>query len=244
MTKVNEAKVMKKELEERITALTDALIDLNEGTDEDLDKEKFLLFLEGLIDTLSEGIEVIEAVRIFCLDDMAGKKEGAQISAKEQISEDLVRIAEMLACFGQAAETRNDEKFTRYSVIESVDEELPDATGQEKDPTAIISFGQGGLRVLPFTHILRICPWLNDRSVMRSVPGAKDVYYLFEEGSQVKIGEKFWLVGPIVVIRLNDDQFLQSPNSLDLHRVRKFIKDNTESVVFQEGAAYPALRFV
>jgi len=186
------------------------------------------------------------------MEDLASLKEGMD----EVMSRDdfLTFLEEMIDTFSEGIEAADAIRVICLEgddsgVISSLDGSLsvtvpPDVAGQEPDPSAILSFGSDDLRVLPFTHILRICPWLNDRSVMRSVPGAKDVYYLFEEGSQVKIGGEFWLVGPIVVIRLNDDQFLQSPNSLDLHRVRKFIKDNTESVVFQEGAAYPALRFV
>ena len=34
------------------------------------------------------------------------------------------------------------------------------------------------------------------------------------------------------------------PDALDRHRVRKFMRDNTETIDFEEGASYPALRFI
>ena len=95
-----------------------------------------------------------------------------------------------------------------------------------------------------FIHVLRICPWLNEHSVMRAIPGVKDLYYLYEEDTEIKTESGLYLVGPIVVIRLNADHFLITPDALDRHRVRKFMRDNTETIDFEEGASYPALRFV
>ncbi len=186
------------------------------------------------------------------MEDLASLKEGMdEVMSREDF---LTFLEEMIDTFSEGIEAADAIRVICLEgddsgVISSLDGSLsatvlPDVAGQEPDPSAVLSFGSDDIRVLPFPHIHRICPWLNDRSVMRSVPGAKDVYYLFEEGSQVRVGRDFFLVGPVVMIKLNDDHFLESPNALDLHRVRKFLKDNTRSVVFEEGAAYPALHFV
>ena len=74
----------------------------------------------------------------------------------------------------------------------------PEIPVPEEDSVALLFYDAGDYRVFPFEHVLRICPWLNEHSVMRAIPGVKDLYYLYEEGTEIKTESGLYLVGPIV----------------------------------------------
>ena len=112
----------------------------------------------------------------------------------------------------------------------------------EEGSVAMLFYDAETCRVFPFEHILRICPWLNERSVMRKIPGMEGIYFLYEEDTEVETDQGSCLAGPIVVIRLSEDHFLLTPDALDRHRIRKFMKDNTVTAEFEEGNSYEVFR--
>ena len=199
-----------------------------------------MLCLEDTIDEFCTAVEVIEAIREFLIevenldeDPDEADEEECSCCAPPELRDELIRIARR----AQAYEQLTAEKRRINREPEKVS--LP-----EEDSVAILFYDAGDYRVFPFEHVLRICPWMNEHSVMRAIPGMKDLYYLYEEDTEIRTEAGLFLVGPVVVIRLNDDHFLVTPDALDRHRVRKFMKDNTETVDFEEGASYPALRFI
>ena len=229
------------EILKKLDELIASSVDLEANIDESESIEDVLLCLEDTIDEFCTAVEVIEAIREFLIDvenlddedsDEADEEE-CTCCAPPELRDELIRIARRAQAYEQlAAEKRRKNR-------ESEKVNLP-----EEDSVALLFYDAGDYRVFPFEHVLRICPWLNEHSVMRAIPSMKDLYYLYEEGTEIQTETGPYLVGPIVVIRLNADHFLVTPDALDRHRVRKFMRDNTETVDFEEGASYPALRFI
>ena len=183
---------------------------------------------------------MIEAIREFLIEIDSLDEEDSEEEAGEEckccappeLRNELIRIAEMAMQYEHMAALK------RRQTAES-DVKIP-----EEDSVAMLFYDSEDYRVFPFEHILRICPWVNEHSVLRGIPGLKDIYYLYEEGTEVATKTGKHLVGPVVVIKLNEDHFLITPDALDRHRIRKFMNDNTETVDFENGATYAALRFV
>ena len=112
----------------------------------------------------------------------------------------------------------------------------------EEDAVAMLFYDTSSCRIIPFEHLLRICPWLNEHSVMRTIPEMPGIYYLYEENTEIETGKGICLVGPIVVIKLNADSILITPDAMDRYRVRWVIKENTVAITFAEGNSYEAFR--
>ena len=236
------------EILKKLDELIASSVDLEANIDESESIEDVLLCLEDTIDEFCSAVEVIdcsaveviEAIREFLIevenldeDSDEADEEECTCCAPPELRDELIRIARRAQAYEQlAAEKRRKNR-------ESEKVSLP-----EEDSVALLFYDAGDYRVFPFEHVLRICPWLNEHSVMRAIPGMKDLYYLYEENTEIQTETGLYLVGPIVVIRLNADHFLVTPDALDRHRVRKFMRDNTETVDFEEGASYPALRFI
>ena len=243
MPKMNATDKQAMEILNRLEDLIGSSADLETSIDESESIEEVLLCLEDAIDEFCETIEVIEAIRGFLMEvrDMDKEEEEADMDdednscccAPPELRNELIRIAEMAKEYERmAAGKRNQDKIAQEISL------------LEEDSVAMLFYDAGDYRVFPFEHVLRICPWLNEHSVMRAIPDLEDLYYLYEEGTEVQTDKGLYLVSPVVVIRLNQDHFLITPDPLDRHRVRKFMKDNTETIDFEEGASYPALRFV
>ena len=212
----------------------DAEIESSEGIDE------VLCCLEDTIDEFCETVELIEDIRAFLIelnemDEEAPEDESecSNCCAPPELRNELIRIAEMAMEYERMAAAKRGRNAAESAV------KLP-----EEDSVAMLFYDSEDYRVFPFEHVLRICPWVNEHSVLRGIPGLKDLFYLYEEGTEVTAGTGKYLVGPVVVIKLNEDHFLVTPDALDRHRVRKFMNDNTETVDFENGASYAALRFV
>ena len=228
------------EILKKLEELIDFSVDLESNIDKSESIEEVLLCLEDTIDEFCEAVEVIEAIREFLIEIDSFDEEDSEEEAGEEckccappeLRNELIRIAEMAMQYEHMAALK------RRQTAES-DVKIP-----EEDSVAMLFYDSEDYRVFPFEHILRICPWVNEHSVMRAIPSMKDLYYLYEEGTEIQTETGPYLVGPIVVIRLNADHFLVTPDALDRHRVRKFMRDNTETVDFEEGASYPALRFI
>lgn len=247
MSKMKATDKQAMEILKKLDELIDFSVDLEANLDESETIEEVLLCLEDTIDEFCNAVEVIEAIREFLievenLDDEdpveEEPKEECTCCAPPELRNELIRIAQSIQTYERmAAEKRRSENTSKGNP-------LPEIPVPEEDSVALLFYDAGDYRVFPFEHVLRICPWLNEHSVMRAIPGVKDLYYLYEEGTEIKTDSGLYLVGPIVVIRLNADHFLITPDALDRHRVRKFMRDNTETVDFEEGASYLALRFV
>ena len=230
------------EILKKLDNLIDSSVNLEASLDESESIEEVLLCLEDTIDEFCEAVEVIEAIREFLmevenLDDEDSDEEETgdeccKCCAPPELRNELIRIAEMAMQYEHMAAMKRRQK-------EAADVRLP-----EEDSVAMLFYDTEDYRVFPFEHVLRICPWVNEHSVLRGIPGLKDIYYLYEEGTEVTTKTGKYLVGPVVVIKLNEDHFLVTPDALDRHRVRKFMNDNTETVDFENGACYAALRFV
>ena len=212
----------------------DAEIESSEGIDE------VLCCLEDTIDEFCETVELIEDIRAFLIelnemDEEAPEDESecSNCCAPPELRNELIRIAEMAMEYERMAAAKRGRNAAESAV------KLP-----EEDSVAMLFYDSEDYRVFPFEHVLRICPWVNEHSILRGIPGLKDIFYLYEEGTEVTTGTGKYLVGPVVVIKLNKDHFLVTPDALDRHRVRKFMNDNTETVDFENGASYAALRFV
>ena len=234
------------EILKKLDELIDFSVDLETNLDESESIEEVLLCLEDTIDEFCSAVEVIEAIREFLIEvenldedesDEADEEE-CTCCAPPELRDELIRIARSMQAYERmAAEKRRLDNALKRNAT-------PEIPVPEEDSVALLFYDAGDYRVFPFEHVFRICPWLNEHSVMRAIPGVKDLYYLYEEGTEIKTESGLYLVGPIVVIRLNADHFLITPDALDRHRVRKFMRDNTETIDFEEGASYPALRFV
>jgi hypothetical protein len=235
------------EILKKLDELIDFSVNLESNIDESESIEEVLLCLEDTIDEFCDAVEVIEAIREFLievenLDDEDPVEEELEeectCCAPQELRNELIRIAQSIQAYERmAAKKRRSENTSKRNP-------MPEIPVPEEDSVALLFYDAGDYRVFPFEHVFRICPWLNEHSVMRAIPGVKDLYYLYEEGTEIKTERGLYLVGPIVVIRLNADHFLITPDALDRHRVRKFMRDNTETIDFEEGASYPALRFV
>ena len=234
------------EILKKLDELIDFSVDLETNLDESESIEEVLLCLEDTIDEFCSAVEVIEAIREFLIEvenldeDESDEEDEEECTccAPPELRDELIRISRSMKAYERmAAEKRRSDNVSKRNA-------MPEIPVPEEDSVALLFYDAGDYRVFPFEHVLRICPWLNEHSVMRAIPGVRDLYYLYEEGTEIKTESGLYLVGPIVVIRLNADHFLITPDALDRHRVRKFMRDNTETIDFEEGASYPALRFV
>lgn len=241
MSKMKATDKQAMEILKKLDELIDFSVDLEANLDESESIEEVLLCLEETIDEFCEAVEVIEAIREFLievenLDDDDSDEEEAEEECKccapPELRNELIRIAEMAMQYEHIAAMKRRKSAE------------PEVKIPEEDSVAMLFYDSEDYRVFPFEHVLRICPWVNEHSVMRAIPDMKDLYFLYEEGTEVTVGTGKYLVGPVVVIKLNDDNFLVTPDALDRHRVRKFMNDNTETVDFENGASYAALRFV
>ena len=228
-TRAADRKVM--ELLGRLDDLEEASIDLEEDFEEAEDMEDVLLCLEDVIDEFSEAAELVEDIRAFLLELSGFDEEETAVNEKAEDPEALKNITESIINYQKLAhekrrcETCRDKLPETGAAYEQKETETPPSG---EDSSAMLFYDDKTYRILPFDHVVRICPWIREHSVMRKIPGMKGKY----------------LVGPIAVIRLNRDHYLVTPDPLDCHRVRKFITDNTETVEFEEGRSYPAFRFV
>ena len=241
MSKMKATDKQAMEILKKLDDLIDFSVDLEANLDESESIEEVLLCLEDTIEEFCEAVEVIEAIREFLIgienldeDDSDEEEAGEECNccAPPELRNELIRIAEMAMQYEHMAAMKRKQSAE------------PDVKIPEEDSVAMLFYDSEDYRVFPFEHILRICPWVNEHSVLRGIPGLKDIYYLYEEGTEVTAKTGKYLVGPVVVIKLNEDHFLITPDALDRHRVRKFMNDNTETVDFENGASYAALRFV
>ena len=240
MSKMKATDKQAMEILKKLDDLIDFSVDLEANLDDSESIEEVLLCLEDTIDEFCEAVEVIEAIREFLIEIDSLDEEDSEEEAGEEcnccappeLRNELIRIAEMAMQYEHMATLK------RRQTAE------PDVKIPEEDSVAMLFYDSEDYRVFPFEHILRICPWVNEHSVLRGIPGVKDIYYLYEEGTEVTTKTGKYLVGPVVVIKLNEDHFLITPDALDRQRVRKFMNDNTETVDFENGATYAALRFV
>ena len=240
MSKMKATDKQAMEILKKLDDLINFSVDLEANLDESESIEEVLLCLEDTIDEFCEAVEVIEAIREFLMEINSLDEEDFEEEAGEEcnncahpeLRNELIRIAEMAMQYEHMAAMKRKQSAE------------PDVKIPEEDSVAMLFYDSEDYRVFPFEHILRICPWVNEHSVLRGIPGLKDIYYLYEEGTEVTAKTGKYLVGPVVVIKLNEDHFLITPDALDRHRVRKFMNDNTETVDFENGASYAALRFV
>lgn len=208
--KVTEKQAM--EILKKLDTLIEASVELEADITESDDIDSVLLCLEDTIDEFCETVELIEDIRAFLLELKQMDEDEPEETAPEcddsspccappDLREDLIRIAEMVKAFERmSAEKRRKESLGQ-------DLNLPD-----EESVAMLFYEADDHRLFPFEHVLRICPWLNEHSVMRAIPGSKDLYYLYEEGSESKTESGIFLTGPVVVIKLNDDHFLVTPD--------------------------------
>ncbi len=153
------------------------------------------------------------------------------------------KVNELLKDLCNLLELANEEKEDTPHAVRFCEGQNEDGFAEEES-VAMLFYDAETCRVFPFEHVLRICPWLTEHGVMRPVPELEDIYYLYEEGTEVETDQGMYLVGPVVVIRLNEDHFLITPEALDRHRIRKFIRENTETVDFADGGRYEAFQRV
>ena len=171
------------------------LINLETNLDESESIEEVLLCLEDTIDEFCSAVEVIEAIREFLIEvenlDEDDEKE-CTCCAPPELRDELIRIARSMQAYERmAAEKRRLDNALKRNAT-------PEIPVPEEDSVALLFYDAGDYRVFPFEHVLRICPWLNEHSVMRAIPGVKDLYYLYEEGTEIKTESGLYLVGPIV----------------------------------------------
>ena len=119
-------------------------------------------------------------------------EEECTCCAPPELRDELIRIARSMQAYERmAAEKRRLDNALKRNAA-------PEIPVPEEDSVALLFYDAGDYRVFPFEHVLRICPWLNEHSVMRAIPGVKDLYYLYEEGTEIKTESGLYLVGPIV----------------------------------------------
>ena len=183
------------EILKKLDELIDFSVDLETNLDESESIEEVLLCLEDTIDEFCSAVEVIEAIREFLIEvenlDEDDEKE-CTCCAPPELRDELIRIARSMQAYERmAAEKRRLDNALKRNAA-------PEIPVPEEDSVALLFYDAGDYRVFPFEHVLRICPWLNEHSVMRAIPGVKDLYYLYEEGTEIKTESGLYLVGPIV----------------------------------------------
>ena len=186
------------EILKKLDELIDFSVDLEtnlDNLDESESIEEVLLCLEDTIDEFCSAVEVIEAIREFLIEvenlDEDDEKE-CTCCAPPELRDELIRIARSMQAYERmAAEKRRLDNALKRNAA-------PEIPVPEEDSVALLFYDAGDYRVFPFEHVLRICPWLNEHSVMRAIPGVKDLYYLYEEGTEIKTESGLYLVGPIV----------------------------------------------
>lgn len=227
------------------------------GNSDDLEKaiskadtcEDVIICLEDTIDECFETIGVLEAVRKFLIELDAEDQDDVQEHKKNTNQADPVHLKKSIMNYEKMSAQKRCcqggpiELFLNYGDVHPevhFHEVQEDINLPEDDSVALLFYDANTYRVFPFEHVLRICPWLNEHSVMRAIPGMQGLYYLYEEKTEIETGKGTYLVGPVVIIRLNDDDFLITPDAVDRHNARKFMKDNTETITFAEGCSYEA----
>ena len=228
------------ELIEGVTVLVNVSLGMNEELkykpfNYPADRERMLFFLEDVIDEFCDAINLAEDIRVFLLDEIP-EKDCDPEREKKNAREGVLRITEMIRNYERAAAEKREEEKSRTAgrpVISSMEESVE-----------MLFYDPGDYRIFPFTHILRICPWLGEHSVIRAIPEMKDLYYLYQEGTERMTPQGKVLVGPVVVIRLSETNRLVTPGPADRSRIRRFMSENTVIADFEEGAGYAALRFV
>ena len=169
------------EILKKLDELIDFSVDLETNLDESESIEEVLLCLEDTIDEFCSAVEVIEAIREFLIEvenlDEDDEKE-CTCCAPPELRDELIRIARSMQAYERmAAEKRRLDNALKRNAA-------PEIPVPEEDSVALLFYDAGDYRVFPFEHVLRICPWLNEHSVMRAIPGVKDLYYLYEEAQR------------------------------------------------------------
>lgn len=188
MSKTNAADRKVMELLERLDDLTEASIDLEEDFEEAEDMEDVLLCLEDVIDEFCEAADLVEDIRAFLLELNESDEEGTAENENAEIPADLKEIAESImnyekmACEKRRCETCGNKLPEAETVYEKKEAENPPSGD---DSVAMLFYDDKTYRVLPFDHVVRICPWVREHSVMRKIPGMNDLYYLYEEDAEI-----------------------------------------------------------
>ena len=214
------------EILEKLDALIESSVELSVGIECCEDYKDILLYLDEVIDEFCESAELVGEIRAYLMElHRMNEKD------KAALQDDMNRIAEQVKLYERltAQKRRQGKLEPELSIEESV---------------AMLFYDTKHHRIFPFIHVMRICPWLDERSVMYPIPGLKDLYYLYEEGAEVQTEKGEYLVGPVVVIKLDGDDCVVAPSHLDQYLVRQFMEMNTEDVTFEEGAVYEAFRLV
>ena len=173
------------EILKKLDELIDFSVDLETNLDESESIEEVLLCLEDTIDEFCSAVEVIEAIREFLIEvenlDEDDEKE-CTCCAPPELRDELIRIARSMQAYERmAAEKRRLDNALKRNAA-------PEIPVPEEDSVALLFYDAGDYRVFPFEHVLR----------MRAIPGVKDLYYLYEEGTEIKTESGLYLVGPIV----------------------------------------------
>ena len=156
------------EILKKLDELIDFSVDLETNLDESESIEEVLLCLEDTIDEFCSAVEVIEAIREFLIEvenlDEDDEKE-CTCCAPPELRDELIRIARSMQAYERmAAEKRRLDNALKRNAT-------PEIPVPEEDSVALLFYDAGDYRVFPFEHVLRICPWLNEHSVMRAIPG-------------------------------------------------------------------------
>ena len=212
------------------------LIEASIETDIDIecckDYEEVLICLDNVIDEFFETIDLLEEIQTYLFDlvdlDRRGEKT---VSDDQEVMTQNIRMYEHLA----AARREQPDYELAFQ---------PESESSEEESLAMLFCQSQDYGTFRFEILLRICPWLDEHSTIRQIPGASDLYYLYEKGAEVQAMDGKCLLSPVVVIKLNKDRFVVTPDEIDRFRVKKFFRDNTGKALDEDGVCHQALRLI
>lgn len=237
----------------RLDTLIGSSADLEKAIGNAGNYDEVITCLEDTIDEHLETIDILERIRGFLIEVNSLEQEDTQkqmkkadqaepVNLKESILNYEKMSAEKIRCLKSTVDFFINYGYARPVAGPHFREAREGTDLPEDDSVAMLFYDADTCRLFPFEHVLRICPWLNERSVMRAIPEMPGLYYLYEENTEIENGKGTYLVGPVVVIKLDAGHFLVTPNAMDRHLIRSFMKENTEAITFSEGNSYEAFR--
>ncbi len=219
------------EIMKKLNTLIGVTLELNEDFERTKDREGVLFYLDRMMDEFTETIEVIGLIRDFLME-----MDGAEHQVPDH-SDHMDELADNVRMYEHLAAARREQQD--YDLAFRPEPEPP-----EEESLAMLFCESQDYGIFPFEVVLRICPWLDEHSVIRRIPGSSDLYYLYEDDSEIPVKDGKCLLGPVVVIKLDKDRFVAAPDEIDRFRVKKFIRDNTGKVLDEDGVCHQALRLI
>lgn len=149
---------------------------------------------------------------------------------------DITDILDDIRVLLPASDFDEEEAFK-----EAAGEEEEDAP--EDDPYAMFFFNPGQrCRLFPFDDVFEIFFNGSKNCVVKKIPEADELYLLYENDKEIPDKEGNYLLYPIIIIKLDEQNNIATPDAVDRFYVRKYLEDNSKILTIDEKNDYSALR--